>query len=115
MRRVPFRRVGNRVISFMGVDRELGMFMGLLAGILIFEGMTRFTLIEGLVYWFGSIWLLRLMWKADPMMRRVYMRAIMYRGFYPARSTHWRVDTLRALFYRQPRSLSRRASVGKVG
>ena len=95
LRKLPFRRIGNRVIGFMGGDREMMMLVGLLAGTLIFSGMTFLTTIIGLILWFGCIYMLRMMWKADPEMRKVYIRAILYRKFYPARSTHWRTNKSR--------------------
>ena len=37
LRAIPIRRAGNRENLFMGGDRELVMFSGLLAGALIFS------------------------------------------------------------------------------
>jgi type IV secretory pathway TrbD component len=40
LRAIPIRRAGNRENLFMGGDRELVMFSGLLAGALIFSAKT---------------------------------------------------------------------------
>ena len=41
----------------------------------------------GIGLWFTSLYLLRLMAKADPQLRQVYLRHRRYRAFYPARSS----------------------------
>ena len=38
---------------------------------------------------------LRLMAKADPKLRYVYLRQLLYKPYYPARSTPWRVNSTR--------------------
>jgi type IV secretion system protein VirB3 len=92
LRALPFRRIGNRVIGFMGGDREMMMVLALLCGVLIFSGMTKLTTVMGLTLWFGGMKLLRMMWKADPELRKIYLKARGYRKYYPARSTHWRTN-----------------------
>lgn len=48
--------------------------------------------IAGLVIWFGGLWTTRLMAKADPLLRGVYLRHRAYRPYYPARSTPFRIN-----------------------
>jgi type IV secretion system protein TrbD len=93
LRRIPMRRAGNRDNLFMGGDRELMMFSGLLAFALIFCAQEIRASVLGLVLWFGSLFLFRLMAKSDPKMRFVYMRHRRYKPYYPARSTPFRLNT----------------------
>lgn len=48
--------------------------------------------IAGLFIWFGALWATRLMAKADPLLRGVYLRHRRYRPYYPARSTPFRTN-----------------------
>jgi type IV secretory pathway TrbD component len=93
LRTIPIRRAGNRHNLFMGGDRELVMFSGLMAFALIFSAQELRATVFGLLLWFGALYLCRLMAKADPRLRSVYMRHRKYRPYYPARSTPFRVNT----------------------
>lgn len=93
LRTIPIRRAGNRHNLFMGGDRELVMFSGLLAAILVFAAQDWMACLIGIALWFASLWILRLMAKADPNMRRVYLRQRGYKPYYPARATPFRVNT----------------------
>lgn len=93
LRTIPIRRAGNRENLFMGGDRELVMFAGLLAGALIFTAQELRATVFGLVLWFGALWACRLMAKSDPKMRFVYLRHRRYHGYYPPRSTPFRENT----------------------
>lgn len=93
LRSIPIRRVGNRHNLFMGGDRELVMFSGLLAAILVFASQDWIALFVGIVLWFAALWVLRLAAKADPQMRFVYLRQRRYKPYYPARSTPFRINT----------------------
>lgn len=90
LRTIPIRRAGNRENLFMGGDRELVMFSGLLAGALIFSAQQLNAAIFGIIFWFASLFLLRLMAKSDPRLRHVYLRHRKYKSYYPARSTPFR-------------------------
>jgi type IV secretory pathway TrbD component len=74
LRSIPIRRAGNRHNLFMGGDRELVMFSGLLAAILVFATQEWIALCLGIGLWFISLWMLRTMAKADPQLRFVYLR-----------------------------------------
>ena len=63
---------------------------GLAAVILIFVVLTWYAAILGATIWIVVVAALRMMTKADPMMRRVYARHISYRHSYRATSTPWR-------------------------
>jgi type IV secretion system protein VirB3 len=92
IRTVPIRRSGNRDNLFMGGDRELVMLTGLLAGALVFSAQDIKAFVVGVTLWLLSLYLFRVMAKADPKMRHVYLRQRRYRSYYPARSTPYRVN-----------------------
>ena len=93
LRTIPIRRAGNRANLFMGGDRELVMFAGLMAAALIFSAQELRATLIGISLWVVSLFILRLMAKADPLMRRVYLRHRRYAAYYPARSTPFRTNT----------------------
>jgi len=90
---IPIRRAGNRHSLFMGGDRELVMFTGLLAGSLVFAAQAWKATVFGVLLWFTSLYLLRLMAKSDAYLRKVYMRHRRYKSYYPARSTPFRQNS----------------------
>jgi type IV secretory pathway TrbD component len=92
LRAIPIRRAGNRQNLFMGGDRELVMFSGLMAFALIFSAQEARATVVGLLLWFGALYLCRLMAKSDPKLRFVYMRHRKYKPYYPARSTPFRAN-----------------------
>lgn len=93
LRAIPIRRAGNRENLFMGGDRELVMFAGLLAFALIFSAQELRATVIGLALWFSALFGCRLMAKHDPKLRHVYLRHRRYRAYYPARSTPFRTNT----------------------
>jgi type IV secretory pathway TrbD component len=90
LRTIPIRRAGTRENLFMGGDRELVMFSGLIAVALIFSAQELRATVFGLALWFGALFAFRLMAKADPKMRHIYLRNRRYKKYYPARSTPFR-------------------------
>ena len=90
LRTIPIRRAGNRANLFMGGDRELVMFAGLMAAALIFSAQELRATLVGIALWIVSLFIFRLMAKADPMMRQVYLRHIGYRPAYRPTSSPWR-------------------------
>lgn len=93
MRTIPIRRAGNRVNLFMGGDREMVMFSGLLAFALVFSAQELRATVVGVALWFCSLAIFRGMAKADPQLRHVYMRHRRYRGYYAPRATPFRDNT----------------------
>lgn len=77
----------------MGCDRELIMFAGLLASALIFTAQELKATVYGISLWFGALFVLRLAAKSDPKLRFVLGRHFLYKKYYPARSTPFRVNT----------------------
>ncbi|MGE9765347.1 conjugal transfer protein TrbD [Pseudomonas sp. PDM20] len=90
---VPIRRAGNRKTLFMGGDRELVMSSMVLAFTLVFSVQRIDAMVVGVLLWFGALQGLRWMAKSDPAMRQVYMRHRIYKRYYPARSTPYRINT----------------------
>jgi type IV secretion system protein VirB3 len=74
----------------MGADRELVLLTGLATVILVFVVLTWFSALFGLGIWIVLIGALRMMAKADPMMRQVYLRHVGYRPRYLPTSSPWR-------------------------
>lgn len=95
LRMVPIRRVTHRENLFMGGDRELVLFTGGVAAALILTAQTVLATVVGIGVWIGVLYVLRLMAKADPKMRGVYLRSLRYAGYYPPRSTPWRENSAR--------------------
>jgi type IV secretion system protein VirB3 len=83
-------RALSRPNLLMGADRELVLLSGLAAVILIFVVLTWYAVIFGMMLWLVTIAALRMMAKADPLMRRVYLRHVSYKSFYRATSSPWR-------------------------
>lgn len=88
--RSTIHRALSRPNLLMGADRELVLLTGLAAVILVFVVLTWFSTLIGIAVWIAVIGALRMMAKADPMMRRVYARHIGYRPHYRPTSTPWR-------------------------
>ena len=93
LRKVPIHRAGNRDSLFMGGDRELVMFSGVMAFALIFSAQELRATLFGLVLWFVALFAFRLMAKADRKMRSVYLRQRRYKSYYAPRSTPFRENT----------------------
>ncbi len=90
---IPIRKSGNRDNLFLGGDRELMMFSGLCAFTMIVTSQEWTAFSVGTGIWFGAIFALRLMAKADPKMRWVYLRHRLYQRYYPSHSTPFRDNT----------------------
>lgn len=83
-------RALSRPTLLFGADRELVLLTGLATVILIFVILTTASALLGTVIWIVILGLLRMMAKADPLMRDVYLRHIKYRPYYRPTSTPWR-------------------------
>lgn len=88
--RSRIHRALSRPSHLMGADRELVLLTGLATVILIFVVLTWFSALFGAAVWITVIGALRVMARADPMMRQVYVRHIGYRPSYRPTSTPWR-------------------------
>lgn len=83
-------RALSRPNLLMGADRELVLLTALAAVILIFVVLAWYAALFGAAIWLVVVAALRLMARADPLMRRVYIRHISYKIFYRATSSPWR-------------------------
>ena len=88
--RSRIHRALSRPNLMMGADRELVLLTGLAAAISAFVVLTWFSVLFGIAIWIGVVAALRMMAKADPMMRQVYVRHIGYRPSYRPTSSPWR-------------------------
>jgi type IV secretory pathway TrbD component len=87
----PIHKSMLRATSFMGVDRELGLFLGLLVFALDFVAFSVLKLVISIVLWFVGMAGLRMMAKKDLMLRVLAMRYFFrYTKVMAARSTAWR-------------------------
>ena len=89
LQRNRIHRALSRPNLLMGADRELLLLTGLVAVILIFVVLTLYSALFGLVIWFLIVGALRMMAKADPLMRQVYIRHMGYRHHYLPTSSPW--------------------------
>lgn len=90
LERARIHRALSRPTLLFGADRELVLVTGLAAVILIFVVLTVVSAALGFAIWIVVVGLLRMMAKADPLMRKVYLRHIKYRSYYRPTSTPWR-------------------------
>lgn len=90
LNRNRIHRALSRPNLLMGADRELGLVTGLTAVVLIFVVLTVYSALFGILIWFVVFAALRMMAKADPMMRQIYLRHMRYRAFYLPTSSPWR-------------------------
>ncbi|CAN7684459.1 conjugal transfer protein TrbD [Rhizobium sp. LjRoot30] len=85
------RSRGHRALSrpnlLLDADRELVLLTALAAVIMIF---VWYAALFGAAVWMVVVAALRMMAKADLLMRRVYIRHISYKNFYRATSSPWR-------------------------
>ena len=88
--RAKIHRAGIRPHLFLGGDRELVLFTGLIAFSLTVPSFQWASIVTGIVLWLVVLFLLRKMAKADPLMRQVYLRQLRYGRYYSARSRPWR-------------------------
>jgi type IV secretory pathway TrbD component len=84
LKRTPIHRSGTRPHLFLGGDRELVLFFGMISGVLIWSCFRPVTIIAGIIIWTTSLWILRRIAKADPLMRHIYARQLLYRRYYPS-------------------------------
>ena len=83
-------RALSRPTLLMGADRELVLVTGLVTVILVFVILTVGSALLGALTWTVVVSLLRMMARADPAMRRIYLKHIQYRPSYRPTSTPWR-------------------------
>lgn len=85
-REVPFHQSLARPDSFMGGDRRLVLGAAVLSAILILVLQHWWSILLGLLLWWGAKGAAQRMGKADPYMINVYSLHNKYKRFYPAKS-----------------------------
>ncbi|WP_298987359.1 conjugal transfer protein TrbD [uncultured Roseibium sp.] len=90
LNRARIHRALSRPTLLFGADRELVLVTGLASVILIFVILKPYAAVLGVAIWIVVVGMLRMMAKADPRMRAVYLRHVRYRAYYRPTSTPWR-------------------------
>jgi type IV secretory pathway TrbD component len=85
-RRIPIHRSLNRPQMMLGGERELVLFSGLLAALIVLSGMNLFSFIGGAAFWTLAMAVLIRMGRADPQLSKVYQRHVRYKAHYPAKT-----------------------------
>jgi type IV secretion system protein VirB3 len=85
-REVVIHQSANRPNLLLGGDRELVLITMMVAAGLAFSLATFWGIVLAIVYWIASMAVLQRMGKADPLLRKIYLRHIRYLPFYPAKS-----------------------------
>lgn len=85
-RRIPIHRSLNRPNLILGGERELVLMTMLFAAMIAFTASTMVQVGIGVVFWLAVHTMLVEMAKNDPMMSKVYIRHVRYKGYYPAQT-----------------------------
>lgn len=83
--RHPMRKSLFRDSTVFGAERVPGMIVLLFAGALAFAGMQWWSVLAGLFFAIGGMWLLRRAYRMHPQMTRVYVHWSRLASYYPAR------------------------------
>jgi type IV secretion system protein VirB3 len=86
MRSMAIHPAVNRYNQLLGGDRELVLIAALTAATLGLSLGTWWGVGLAVLFWMCAAGVLQRMGKADPLLRRVYLRHVRYRQFYPAKS-----------------------------
>ena len=91
-RPLPIHQSLHRHAHILGAERELVMTSALIALLVGIGGLTAVSIISGILFWIASVFVLRRMAKADPILSKVWLRHIKQQEFYPAKASRWRVN-----------------------
>ena len=83
---VPIHQSAHRPAQIRGCDRVLILTTLFAAFCLAFSLLTVWGFAGSAALWFGVVAVLRRMGKADPLLRKVYIRHLRYREWYSAKS-----------------------------
>ena len=89
-RTLPIHQSLHRHAHVLGAERELVMTSALIALLVGVGGLTVVSIVYAAVFWLVTLFALRRMAKADPIMSRVWLRHIKQQEFYPAKASRWR-------------------------
>ena len=90
-RTLPIHQSLHRHAHVLGAERELVMTSALIALLVGVGGLTAVSFASAGLFWLVSVFVLRRMAKADPIMSRVWLRHIKQQEYYPARASRWRL------------------------
>jgi type IV secretion system protein TrbD len=85
-RRIPIHRSLNRSHMMLGGERELVLFSGLLAALIVLSGMNLISFACGSAFWTLAMAVLIRMGRADPQLSKVYQRHVRYKAHYSAKT-----------------------------
>ncbi|MES2208056.1 MAG: conjugal transfer protein TrbD [Pseudomonadota bacterium] len=88
LRRVPIHRSLNRPQLLAGADRELAIMSGVISAMFIFSIVQIWAIFAGIIFWIIAFYILRLLAKADPLMRPIFIRYQIYQRYYPAQAKY---------------------------
>ncbi|NDV26927.1 conjugal transfer protein TrbD [Desulfovibrio sp. JC010] len=89
VRRIPVHRSLHRHALVMGAEREPVMTAGLISIILVLVGKDFLSTGVAIVFWFFSVFILRIWSEDDPQKTKVWFRRNGYQNVYPAKATPW--------------------------
>ncbi len=92
LQRTPILRAMLRTNLFMGCDRELVLSSFVVLASMALMSMNLVVIIPALTLLFLIVRVLRSLAKADPEMRKVYLKHIKYKEYYPAQSTPFKME-----------------------
>ncbi|HHB94371.1 MAG TPA: conjugal transfer protein TrbD [Campylobacterales bacterium] len=87
LQQTPIYQAINQPVLLFGAERNLVIFLIMIATMLIWMGGTWFTFFVGLIIWIVGIYYLREMAKRDPIMSSVFRRYQKYKHYYLAHTT----------------------------
>ena len=85
-REIIIHQSANRPNTLLGADRELVLLAIMIAFALGISLATWWGVGMAALFWIGAVAVLQRMGKADPLLRKVYLRHIRYQCWYPAKS-----------------------------
>lgn len=88
--RAPIHQSLHRYPHVLGAERELILSSALICFLVGVGGLTVISFLAAGLVWLLSVFVLRNMAKADPLMSKVWLRHIKQQDYYPAHSRIWR-------------------------
>lgn len=80
-------RFGYRPVLLLGADRELTIIISVFCAIILMYSFSIILAIFVISFWLITVKFLRMMGKADPLMRHVYRNHVKYKAVYLAKSS----------------------------
>jgi type IV secretion system protein VirB3/type IV secretion system protein VirB4 len=90
IQRIPIHQSLHRHTHVLGAERELVLSSALIAFLVGIGGLTALSAACAGLYWLVTIFVLRRMAKADPMMSKVWLRHVKQQDYYAPRARIWR-------------------------